>query len=205
LRKGLQKYGLSRRLPTLAWIFYQAPAGSNLWPGIAVCPEKFVHLNPASYWADLLRVLYSVLVSRLIHRFGLLTLALVALSATVALAATVTLFTASYDGANVRVEWEVSSESDVSGFDLYRKAASETAFTLVSNVVPTGQRRYQYLDANVYRQVAGANPTNPMATGPFTYRLTVHGTSGDQSYTAVLAGTPSAVQRSWGTIKSMFR
>jgi hypothetical protein len=153
----------------------------------------------------LLRVLHSVLVSRLVRRFGLLTLTLVILSVSVALAATVTLFTAAYDGSSVRVEWEVSSESDVSGFDLYRKAASETSFTLVSNVVPTGQRRYQYVDTNVYRQVAGANPANPMATGPFTYRLTVHSTSGDQSYTAVLAGTPSAVQRSWGTIKSMFR
>ena len=29
--------------------------------------------------------------------------------------------------------------------------------------------------------------------------------NGDQSYLTVLAGTPSAVQRSWGTIKSMFR
>lgn len=122
-----------------------------------------------------------------------------------ALAATLMLFTAAYDGASVKVEWEVSSEGDVSGFDLYRRAASETSFSLVSNVVPTGQRRYQYVDTNVYRLANGSTAPNMAASGPFTYRLTVHSTSGDQSYTTVLAGTPSAVQRSWGTIKSMFR
>jgi hypothetical protein len=122
------------------------------------------------------------------------------------MAATLTLFTAVYDGTTVRVEWEVNSETDVSGFDLARKAASETSFTLVSSVVPTGQRHYQYLDANVYRTTGGGTTTTPAnASGPFTYRLTVRGPNGDQSYLTVLAGTPSAVQRSWGTIKSMFR
>ena len=133
-------------------------------------------------------------------------LLLVLLSATVALAATLTLFTAAYDGAVVRVEWEVSTESDVTGFELARKSVSESSFTAVSSVVPTGQRRYQFLDTNVYRAGGVSTPsTAPMAGGPFTYRLTVRGPGGDQSYLTVLAGTPSAVQRSWGTIKSMFR
>jgi hypothetical protein len=133
----------------------------------------------------------------------------VVLSTTVALAASLTLFTAAYDGANVRVDWEVSSETDVSGFDLYRKAGNEPTFSLVSNVVPTGQRRYQFIDTNVYRQTSGGFTTtgsgNQSASGPFTYRLTLRTASGEQSYTTILAGTPSAVQRSWGTIKSMFR
>ena len=121
------------------------------------------------------------------------------------MAATLTLFTAVYDGANVRVEWEVNTEADVTGFELARKAASETSYTTVSTAVATGQRRYQYLDTNVYRTTAGGTPTPTAGSGPFTYRLTVRGPAGDQSYLTVLAGTPSAVQRSWGTIKSMFR
>ena len=126
-------------------------------------------------------------------------------SVVVALAASLTLFTATYDGTNVRVEWEVSTETDVTGFELARKAASETSYTIVNTALTTGQRRYQYLDTNVYRPTVGGTPTAMAGSGPFTYRLTVRGPGGDQSYLTVLAGTPSAVQRSWGTIKSMFR
>ena len=141
----------------------------------------------------------------LFRRFGPAAL-LVLWSAGVVTAATLTLFTAVYDGANVRVEWEVNTETDVTGFELARKAASETNYTTVSTTATTGQRRYLYLDTNVYRTTAGSStPTPTNAGGPFTYRLTVRSTGGDQSYLTVLAGTPSAVQRSWGTIKSMFR
>lgn len=116
-----------------------------------------------------------------------------------AVAATLLSFGATYDGASVRVEWEVNAETDVMGFDLARKAGTETSFSPVTSVVPNGQRRYQFVDTNVYRTASGA------LSGPFTYRLTVRCAGGDQTYTATLAGTPSAVQRSWGTIKSMFR
>lgn len=132
-------------------------------------------------------------------RAGLVALLLVLGSAAAVYAATLTLFTAAYSGTVVKVEWEVSNEVDVTGFELARKSATETSYTLVSTTATTGQRRYLYLDANVYRGTATT------AGGPYTYRLTVRSTAGDQSYLTVLAGTPSAVQRSWGTIKSMFR
>lgn len=128
-------------------------------------------------------------------RFAGLLLAFLLVSL-LAAAATVTLFSVTLDGSNVRVEWELNSETDVTGFDLYRKSASDPSYSLLTNVLPTGQRRYFYTDQNVYRGASG---------GPFTYRLTVRTTTGDQSYTANLAQTPSSVQRSWGTIKSMFR
>ena len=151
-------------------------------------------------------MLKPVLIRRLPRWLGPAALLLL-LNATVALAATLTLFTAAYDGANVRVDWEVNTETDVTGFELARKGISEANFTSVSSVVPTGQRRYQYLDTNVYRTAgAGSTASGPTAGGgPYTYRLTIRSPGGDQSYLTVLAGTPSAVQRSWGTIKSMFR
>lgn len=153
-------------------------------------------------------MLKSVLVRRLLYRSGPAALLLVLWSVATAFAVSLSLFTAAYDGANVRVEWEVTTETDVTGFELSRKAATETSFTSVSSVVPTGQRRYQYVDTNVYRTSSGLSTTSPTSTlggGPFTYRLTVRSANGDQSYLTILAGTPSAVQRSWGTIKSMFR
>lgn len=121
---------------------------------------------------------------------------LVLLCATVALSATITLFQATFDGSNVRIIWEVANETGVQGYDLYRKANNEPAFDRLTTMPPTGQPRYQYLDTDVYRGPQG---------GPFTYRLTVRTSTGDQSYTSTLGQTPSAVQRSWGSIKSMFR
>ncbi|TGE22046.1 hypothetical protein E5K00_17495 [Hymenobacter aquaticus] len=119
---------------------------------------------------------------------------------TFAYGATITLFQASFDGSNVRVEWEAANESGVQGYDIWRKANNEPSFTHMTAVSPNGQRRYLYLDSNVFRGTSGTN-----AAGPFTYRLTVHTTAGDQNYSTVLSTTPSAVQRSWGSIKSMFR
>ncbi|WP_345055238.1 hypothetical protein [Hymenobacter glaciei] len=137
-------------------------------------------------------------------RAGFLALLLVLSSAAAVYAATLTLFTAAYSGTVVKVEWEVSNEVDVTGFELARKSATETSYTTVSTTAATGQRRYLYTDTNVYR-TTGTTGTTGTLGGPYTYRLTVRSPAGDQSYLTVLAGTPSAVQRSWGTIKSMFR
>jgi hypothetical protein len=133
------------------------------------------------------------------RRFFLCLLSLFLGAATAAWALTLTMFQASLDGSSVRVEWEVLNEAGLHGFDLYRKSGTDPNFTLVSNVAPTGQRRYQYVDANLYR---GTNGTN---SGPYTYRLLMRSSSGDLSFHTVLNQTPNTVQRSWGSIKSMFR
>ena len=152
-------------------------------------------------------MLKPVLIRRIFCRSALASLVLVLCSVAVAVATTLTLFTAAYDGTNVRVNWEVNSEVDVSSFELSRKASNETSYTAVTTVMPTGQRRYQFTDINVYRALPGTNtvPTPAAGSGPHTYRLLVRGPNGDQAYLTILIGTPSAVQRSWGTIKSMFR
>lgn len=118
-----------------------------------------------------------------------------------------TLFTTAYDGANVRIEWKINPDAEVTGFELARKAATESSYTVVSNVAANGHGSYHFLDTNVYQTAAASTgSTAPLlASGPFTYRLTVLSPNGDQSYLTVLAGTPNAVQRSWATIKSMFR
>ena len=145
-------------------------------------------------------------IRRLHSRAGLLALLLVFSSIVAAYAATLTLFTAAYSGTVVRVEWEVDAETGLTGFELSRKSATETSFTVVNTTAVSGQRRYLFLDANVYRTTGTTTPNTPTAgNGPYTYRLTLRSPTGDQSYLTVLAGTPSAVQRSWGTIKSMFR
>jgi hypothetical protein len=146
-------------------------------------------------------VLKTLLFHRLRFRAGLLALLLVLGSVAAVCAATLTLFTAAYSGTVVKVEWEVDAEAGLTGFELARKSATDNTYSTVSTTAATGQRRYLYLDTNVYR---GTGTTGTLG-GPYTYRLTLRSPAGDQSYLTVLAGTPSAVQRSWGTIKSMFR
>lgn len=124
------------------------------------------------------------------------------LTATAAWAVTLTMFQATLEGNSVRIEWEVLNESGLTDFELYRKGSTDANFTRLTSVNPTGQRRYQYTDANLYR---GPSSTNGVNSGPYTYRLLVKTSAGDQVYTTVLSQTPSAVQRSWGSIKSMFR
>ncbi|HEX8427765.1 hypothetical protein [Hymenobacter sp.] len=139
----------------------------------------------------------------MLHKVSVSLLLFVLLSATLAFGATITLFQASYDNSNVRLVWEVANESGVLNYDLYRKANNEPTFTKLTTISPSGQSRYQYLDSDVYRGTP--NGMGTQGGGPFTYRLTVRTTAGDQSYTSTLGQTPSAVQRSWGSIKSMFR
>ena len=120
-------------------------------------------------------------------------------SAGLAAAAALLFYTATYDGAAVRVEWEVNTETDVTAFDLSRQADPQAPFVPLTSLVPTGQRRYLFTDTTAgltYRNAAESIPS---------YRLTVRGPGPDQAYVTTVGGAPSAVQRSWATIKMMFR
>jgi hypothetical protein len=131
----------------------------------------------------------------MLRRVSFPLLVLLLLSVSLVFGATITLFQASYDDANAQITWEVGSEAGVENYELYRKANNEPAFTKLTTIAPSGQDHYRYLDSEVHREVGG----------PFTYRLTVRTTATDHSYLSTLDQAPSAVQRSWGSIKSMFR
>ena len=124
------------------------------------------------------------------------------LTVTAAWAVTLTVFQATLEGNSVRVEWEVLNETGLTEFELYRKGSTDPGFTRLTTISPSGQRRYQFTDANLYRGTASTAGTNG---GPYSYRLLIRTSAGEQSYTTTLSQTPSAVQRSWGSIKSMFR
>jgi hypothetical protein len=116
--------------------------------------------------------------------------------ALLAYGASVTLFQADYDGTDVRVAWEVPNESGVQEYQVFRKANNEPSFSMLASVNPNAQHHYEYIDQNSYHGLSGA---------PFTYRLAVRSAAGHEHFHTVLNETPSVMQRSWGTIKSMFR
>lgn len=118
--------------------------------------------------------------------------------AAVALSGPVTSFTGAFEGIDARLNWELSAETGVQRFEVWRQSAADPALQRVATVQPTGALRYTLLDQNLYKN-------NDVTLGAFTYKLTCFTTSGDFNYSLTLSQTPSAVQRSWGSIKSMFR
>jgi hypothetical protein len=106
-------------------------------------------------------------------------------------------FRAGFEGTDVKVEWEVASESTITGFEVSRKLSNETAFRRINEVSVTGNRRYSFLDTDLRSM--------PNRLGTITYKLTVESSTGDQSFTTAFVNNPSSVERSWGSIKSMFR
>jgi hypothetical protein len=130
------------------------------------------------------------------YKSSLVGLVLFGCSVVLAYGASIATFQATYDDTNVRIEWEVNSEGGVQEYALYRKANNEPSFTKLASLEPNRQRAYHFIDQNSYHGLNG---------GPFTYHLVVLTSSGQQSFYTVLNQMPSAVERSWGTIKSMFK
>ena len=106
-------------------------------------------------------------------------------------------FTGAFDSIDIKLNWELPSEAGVSGFELYRRTGTETTFRKLADIQPTGAGIYQYTDRDLYKTTD--------ALGTFNYKLTVNTNSGEFNYAVTLSQSPSAVERSWGSIKSMFR
>lgn len=106
-------------------------------------------------------------------------------------------FRAGFEGTDVKVEWEIANENGVTGYEVYRKLNNESTFKQIGGGKVTGSRRYALVDTEL-RNV-------PNRIGTITYKLTVATSSGDASFTTAFVNNPSSVERSWGSIKSMFR
>ena len=106
-------------------------------------------------------------------------------------------FQASPEGTDVRLDWEVDNESSLIRFELHRKLEGEGSYAKIATISPGGTRRYTYIDSELFR-------TNAMAASVF-YKLEVISGNGETAFYASVSHNPNAVQRSWGSIKSMFR
>ena len=135
----------------------------------------------------------------LMLRKSLLSFAGIFLLAAAVLAAGIPLlyFRCNVEGTEALLEWEVSTENDLVRFDLYRKLDAEPGYNKQVSITPNGLRRYTYTDDHLFR-------TTPNANGIF-YKLVVVSTREETAYFLSAVHNPSAVQRSWGSIKSMFR
>lgn len=106
-------------------------------------------------------------------------------------------FTATYTGSNIRLDWKLSQKTQ-STFEVYRKRSEESTYMKLADVDYNGSESYTFVDDNLYR-------TQGVAQVAFSYKLVVHQGGQLQNYLVSVEHGPTAVQRSWGSIKMMFR
>ena len=128
---------------------------------------------------------------------ALLTGLLLVASVAWAMEGALTYFQATSTGSAVKLDWELSNENGINSFELSRKTGTEPVFKKVTTIAPNGSRRYTYLDTEVTPDFS--------SNGAITYKLTLNTSGTDVSHYTTLSQSPSSVQRSWGSIKSMFR
>ena len=99
------------------------------------------------------------------------------------------------NGADVLLQWETKDESGISEYRIYRKFNDDANFEFVATVQTDGSGIYQYLDDNIFKNEARI----------IHYEL--HAIKGGRVYKFYmnLSHNPTSIQRTWGSIKSMFR
>lgn len=103
--------------------------------------------------------------------------------------------TATPDGSDMIIRWEVPDESGITDFKVFRKMGDESDFQQLTTMAPTGSRSYEYVDYTLFR----GEPRT------INYRLQVHKNGMVYSYYVSVMHNPTSVQRTWGSIKAMFR
>lgn len=104
-------------------------------------------------------------------------------------------FNINTDGADILLEWEIQSENNVTEYRLFRKMNQDPDYAFVATIPASGTLRYQYLDDNIFK-----------TTGVVIhYELQVVVGNKVQSFPISVSHNPTSIQRTWGSIKSMFR
>ncbi|RMG20624.1 MAG: hypothetical protein D6730_19635 [Bacteroidetes bacterium] len=105
-------------------------------------------------------------------------------------------FTISSDGADILVEWEVKDEQGITEFQLYRKFNDDPTLKFVASIPVNGTLKYKYLDDGIFKNNGRV----------IQYELHIFKDQQIYKFFSIpLAHTPTSIQRTWGSIKSMFR
>ena len=106
-------------------------------------------------------------------------------------------FTVEQDNGALLLSWETEAEEDVRTYELFRRTSQSTVFTRIAETAAHGAGTpYTFRDDQVYK----------ISSEMIDYRLEVVYESGLRQQLAErkVNYTPTAIRRSWGSIKAMF-
>lgn len=106
-------------------------------------------------------------------------------------------FSATYQGVDIRLDWQVKADAEIQAFQVYRKKGEDGSYKLIRTLDHNGQRSYFMIDDELYK----GNETQET----ISYRLEAQTPEGSSTHYAQIEHNPTAVQRSWGSIKAMFK
>ncbi|MEM7658555.1 MAG: hypothetical protein AAF399_20695 [Bacteroidota bacterium] len=104
-------------------------------------------------------------------------------------------FRVTNNGADILLEWDMLSLAGVTEFQLFRRVNSEPTKSHVTTLSPNGQMKYSYLDDDIFK-------TEGLVVH---YELHIKVNGKVEIITRSLSHNPTSIQRTWGSIKSMFR
>ena len=107
-------------------------------------------------------------------------------------------FNVDRQGNSFVIAWNAELETDVRTYELYRKTAYAAAFSSIESMAAHGVgKEYQFKDDQVYKA----------ASEQVDYRLEVVFNNGVRQQIAEkkVNYTPTAIRRTWGSIKAMFQ
>lgn len=113
-------------------------------------------------------------------------------------------FDARTEDQNIIVTWQASIESEVQAYVLERKSTFDPVFKEMTRLQAQGvDKPYTFEDDRVYKAEAGQSALGEQ----MNYRLRITFLDGSFIYSDPIAVdyTPTAIRRTWGSIKAMFQ
>ena len=104
-------------------------------------------------------------------------------------------FTLEADGASIVLEWEMQGEEGIQEFRLFRKFNDEPSLAHVVSLTANGAFKYKYLDDDIFKTQGRV----------IHYELHIVTSTKTHKFYATHSHNPTSIQRTWGSIKSMFR
>jgi len=105
-------------------------------------------------------------------------------------------FSISSEGADVLLSWNLPEETAIREFRVFRRINDEPTSAHVATIDATGALGYTYLDDDIFKTESRT----------LHYELQVVMNSGQiYRFNRSLSHNPTSVQRTWGSIKAMFR
>lgn len=104
-------------------------------------------------------------------------------------------FNLKVDGAQILLEWELQSEIGVKEFRVFRRFNDEPSLAHLVTMPVKGLMKYNYLDDDMFKTQGRV----------VHYELHIVTDKKTFKFFASQSHNPTSIQRTWGSIKSMFR